>query len=416
MDRDQPRPRTGGRSRWAGSGGRHGTEWPRAEEALGARDGVTRSEDVRLFAFVQDNEPAYGGKYGHDDRGARLPLLYMLVPSPSQQQQQEAHEAPEEGALVAAMRMAGAQLDWSQPVRSAQSGEPLLAADRERWLAGRASEPISWREAALHARGALGESLLHLCLRQSSEPPYHRLALLLLSPTEGPFDQLGVAQLARQEYEGRLHRGLSSLHLAALSDDPALVRAVLRACGAAGGAPLLSHASGAFFYGSPSRYFGGSAIGLAACSGCSASLAELLAHPEARAALHSTDDGPPPPRPLRPRSRHAAQAEAEAEAGARRPLGFCTAGNTALHCAVIRERAALLAPLMAAGASPWQRNARGQSALSLAAERGEPHVFAAVLQATATQLWGFGGSRRMCYPLLEIDSLLAPQNEVSTHP
>ena len=384
------------------------------------RDGVTRSEAVRLFAFVQDSEPAYGGKYGHDDRGARLPLLYMLVPSPSQQQQQQqqAHEAPEEGALVAAMmRMAGVQLDWSQPVRSTQSGEPLLAADRERWLAGRASEPISWREAALHARGALGESLLHSCLRRSSEPPYRRLALLLLSPTEGPFDQVGVAQLARQAYEGHLHRGLSSLHLAALSDDAALVRAVLRACAAAGGAPLLSHASGAFFYGSPSRYFGGSAIGLAACSGCSVSLAELLAHPEARAALRTTDDGPPPPpRPRRPRSRHAAAAaaEAEAEAGAMRPLGFCTAGNTALHCAVMRGGAALLTPLMAAGASPRQRNAWGQSALSLAAERGEPHVFAAVLRATATQLWGFGGSRRVCYPLLELDPLLAPQNGVST--
>ena len=377
------------------------------------RDGVTRSEAVRLFAFVQDSEPAYGGKYGHDDRGARLPLLYMLVPSPSQQQQQ-AHEAPEEGALVAAMRrMAGVQLDWSQPVRSTQSGEPLLAADRERWLAGRASEPISWREAALHARGALGESLLHLCLRKSSEPPYRRLALLLLSPTEGPFDQAGVAQLARQEYEGQLHRGLSSLHLAALSDDAALVRAVLRACAAAGGAPLLSHASGAFFYGSPSRYFGGSAIGLAACSGCGASLAELLSHPEARAALRTTDDGPPPPpRPRRPRPRHAAAAEAEA--GAMMPLGFCTSGNTALHCAVMRGGTALITPLMAAGASPRQRNAWGQSALSLAAERGDPRVFAAVLRATATQLWGFGGSRRVCYPLLEIDPLLAPQNGVST--
>ena len=378
------------------------------------RDGVTRSEAVRLFAFVQDSEPAYGGKYGHDDRGARLPLLYMLVPSPSQQQQQQAHEAPEEGALVAAMRrMAGVQLDWSQPVRSTQSGEPLLAADRERWLAGRASEPISWREAALHARGALGESLLHLCLRKSSEPPYRRLALLLLSPTEGPFDQAGVAQLARQEYEGQLHRGLSSLHLAALSDDAALVRAVLRACAAAGGAPLLSHASGAFFYGSPSRYFGGSAIGLAACSGCGASLAELLSHPEARAALRTTDDGPPPPpRPRRPRPHHAAAAEAEA--GAMRSLGFCTSGNTALHCAVMRGGTALITPLMAAGASPRQRNAWGQSALSLAAERGDPHVFAAVLRATATQLWGFGGSRRVCYPLLEIDPLLAPQNGVST--
>ena len=79
----------------------------------------------------------------------------------------------------------------------------------------------------------------------------------------------------------------------------------------------------------------------------------------------------------------------------------------------MRGRAALLAPLMAAGASPWQRNAWGQSALSLAAERGDPHVFAAVLRATATQLWGFGGSRSVCYPLLEIETLLAPQNEVS---
>ena len=193
------------------------------------RDGVTRSEQCRLFAFVQDDEPIYGGRYGHDDRGARLPLLYVLVPS-EQQRQGQGHEAPEEGALVAAvMRMTGAQLDWSQPVRSMHSGEPLLAADRERWLAGRASDPVSWREAALHARGAQGESLLHLCLRQSAVPPYRRLALLLLSPTEGPFDQAGVAQLARQEHEGHLHRGLSSPHLAALSDDPALVRAVLRA-------------------------------------------------------------------------------------------------------------------------------------------------------------------------------------------
>lgn len=376
------------------------------------RDGVTRSEQCRLFAFVQDDEPIYGGRYGHDDRGARLPLLYVLVPS-EQQRQGQGHEAPEEGALVAAvMRMTGAQLDWSQPVRSMHSGEPLLAADRERWLAGRASDPVSWREAALHARGAQGESLLHLCLRQSAVPPYRRLALLLLSPTEGPFDQAGVAQLARQEHEGHLHRGLSSPHLAALSDDPALVRAVLRAWGAAGGAPLLSHASGTFFYGSPARYFGGSPIGLAACSGCGAALAALLAQPEARAALRATDDGPPPPRAHRPRSRDAAAAEAEA--AARRTLGFCTAGNTPLHCAVLRGRAALLAPLMAAGASPWQRNAWGQSALSLAAERGDPHVFAAVLRGTATQLWAFGASRRVCYPLLEIDSLLAPQNEASS--
>ena len=88
------------------------------------RDGVTRSDECRLFAFVQDDEPKYGGRYGHDDRydhdgrGARLPLLYALVPS-EQQRQGQGHEAPEEGALVAAvMRTTEAQLDWSQPVRS----------------------------------------------------------------------------------------------------------------------------------------------------------------------------------------------------------------------------------------------------------------------------------------------------------
>ena len=64
------------------------------------RDGVTRSDECRLFAFVQDDEPKYGGRYGHDDgydhddrydhdgRGARLPLLYALVPSEQQRQGQ----------------------------------------------------------------------------------------------------------------------------------------------------------------------------------------------------------------------------------------------------------------------------------------------------------------------------------------
>ena len=460
--RDQPHPRTGGKSQWAASGGRHDTSWPvRAEEPFGVQDGVTNSEDVRLFALVQDTVPSHmceqydqqdghghghGHGYGYGDRTVRLPLLYMLVPPPSAAAQQHAHEAAEEGVLVAALRMAEARehkpgrlhlewemphLEWEQPVCSTQTGAPLLAADRERWLGGSTSRPISWREAVLHARGALGESLLHLTLRRCAEwqyslehrLEYRRLALLLLSPTEGPLDAAGVAQLAMQQHEGQHEgsplRGLASLHLAVLTDDPTLVRAVLHAgVTAAGGASLLSHASGAFFYRSPEVYFGGSPIGLAACSGCTASLAELLTHPEARAALRATDAGPPPPppppRPLQPRSGHAAGAEAGAEAGARPlgfSLGFCTAGNTALHCAVLRGRAGLVAPLVAAGASPRQRNAWGQSALSLAAEQGDPLVFAAVLRATATQRWGFGGSKRVHYPLLEIDTLLIPQNE-----
>lgn len=389
-DRDQPRPRGGrtyGRSRWGpASGGR----WPsRAEEPFGVKDGVTSSKDARLYALVPDTEAAYS----YHTKTVRLPLLYMLVPPPSAVRQ--ACEATEEGALVAALR-AGDALNWSQPVRSTQSGEPLLAADRDRWLSGPADEPISWREAALHARGSLGEGLLHLCLRQSAEPGYRRLALLLLSPTEGPFDAAGVAQLARQQYEGRRHRGLSGLHLAALADDPELVRAVLRA-GAAGAAP--PRADGSFFYASPSLYFGGSPIGLAACAGCGAALAELLRQPEARAALRATDEGP-------------LVGDLEAES---RPLGFCVLGNSPLHCAVLRGRAEHLGAMVAAGASPSQRNAWGQTALSLAAERGDPAVFAAALQATASLLWDFGPHRRVRYPLLEVDPLLAPQNEARAH-
>ena len=98
-----------------------------------------------------------------DGTGERLPLLHLLVPSKRGA-----------GQLLEKLRTTP-DIDWEESI-CMQPGVPLRAVDRERWLPGPRDAPVSWREAALFARGPEGESLLHHCLAEGAPRPLRMLA------------------------------------------------------------------------------------------------------------------------------------------------------------------------------------------------------------------------------------------------
>jgi len=80
-----------------------------------------------------------------------------------------------------------------------------------------------------------------------------------------------------------------------------------------------------------------------------------------------------------------------------------TYGNTALHMAVIHERADMYDFLLDHGANPMLENEAGDNMFMLATRRGSKRMFNCILVKSKQQLWSYGPVTCSRYPLTSLD-------------
>ncbi|PAV57531.1 hypothetical protein WR25_04828 [Diploscapter pachys] len=82
-----------------------------------------------------------------------------------------------------------------------------------------------------------------------------------------------------------------------------------------------------------------------------------------------------------------------------------TNGNTVCHLAVIHEKEKMLEMCLEAGANPTIANKQNLTPLTLAAKLAKKKMFDFMLQIESEQVWTYGGSNCIAYPLTKIDTI-----------
>ena len=201
----------------------------------------------------------------------------------------------------------------------------------------------TWGDVLVDGRGAVGETVLHLCCLLSS--PQHRRIISILVPwlaTKQTRNADGFEIPALDApYLGQPYNGEVALHFAVIQQNFSLVQLLIEH-----GASVHPHASGDFLYSNINLYFGGTILGFAACLG-NMEIVDFLMTNGADANAHD--------------------------------LGPCAGGkpltikgmqrcNSVLHCCVLHQQAEMYTHLMKTHhANPWTRNEEADTPLLLAA-------------------------------------------------
>ncbi|KAL1525758.1 hypothetical protein AB1Y20_020601 [Prymnesium parvum] len=238
---------------------------------------------------------------------------------------------------------------------------------------------VTWGHVLLNGRGAVGETVLHLCCLLSS-PLHHRIIRILV-----PWLQHKQAEHTRNcngpaldvPYDGQPYAGEVALHFAVIQRNFELVQLLV-----SHGASVAPHASGNFLYSNINLYFGGTILGFAACLGEKEIVDYLIEH---RADVNARDLGPC--------STDLKLTE----------TGMCRF-NSVLHCCVLHQQEEMYRHLIwEHGANPWTVNELHDTPLLLAARISSTVMVKSAIDGTKQVLWVFGPVTCVRYPLLELE-------------